>query len=140
MPPGLVGIGTEVSSGWPSVTVHVIDTRQADDQIAGPAPVPAELSGAPSITSVSPYPVPLMESDDPAYTELKIYGERFREGQHVILNNGDVLGIELKTDYVSPQEVHAQLPRELWQHHGLSEKLVVKTPAGLCSVQVWEPE
>jgi hypothetical protein len=81
-----------------------------------------------------------MESDGPPDMELKVYGENFREGQHVILNNGDVLGVELKTEYVSPQEVHVQLPRKLWQHHGLSEKLVVQTPAGLCSVQVWETE
>ena len=93
----------------------------------------------PVITSAAPYPVPLMDYHSPDFSELKIYGNNFRQGQRVRANNGDV-SKELKTEYVSPQELDAQLPRELWQEHRLSAKLVTRTKSGFCSVEVREDE
>ncbi len=93
----------------------------------------------PSITSVSPYPVPLMDYRSPVSTLLKIYGDNFRIGDSVIVENGELNAKrELKAEFISPQELNAWLPRELWRSHRLSFRLITQTSSGTCAVEVWQ--
>jgi hypothetical protein len=95
----------------------------------------------PSITSTSPYPVPLMDHRSPAFTLLKVYGENFRKGDNVVAENGDLHGAgKLRTEFISPQELNAWLPRELWRHHRLSFRLIALTSNGMCAAEFWEEE
>jgi hypothetical protein len=101
------------------------------------------LAGAqrPSIVSTSPYPVPLMDYRSPAFTLLKIYGENFRKGDNVVAANGDShWDGKLRTEFISPQELNAWLPRELWRHHRLSFRLTALTSNGMCAAELWEEE
>lgn len=139
MPSDLFGIGVEIVPDFRSVTINVVSVDQFEEagrELGTPVSANTPVS---SITSVSPYPVPLMESDDPPTMELKVFGENLREDQQVLLNNGETI-VTLKGNYISSQEIRVQIPRELWQRHRLSEKLVARTATGLCSSQVWESE
>lgn len=91
----------------------------------------------PWIKSVSPYPVPLMGSSGPAGISLKVYGENFTKDNGLIMDSG-VLGptAELKTQFISSQELTAWLPRDLWRSHQLSFKLVAQTSTGNCTAEV----
>jgi hypothetical protein len=97
------------------------------------------LAGArrPSIISVSPYPVPLMDQRSRTGILLKVYGENFRNGDTVIAENGELDG-NLKTEFVSPQQLNAWLPREVWRSHRLSFRLVTQGAAGKCAAEVWQ--
>ena len=101
---------------------------------------PLRSNPIPTITSVSPYPVPLMDAHSPALMELEVYGENFREGQYLVLKNGDMQSVKIDPEYVSPNKFRAQIPRELWKVHRLSFRLVAQTSTGVCSVEVWEDE
>jgi hypothetical protein len=91
----------------------------------------------PWIKSVSPYPVPLIDSKGPAGILLKIYGENFTKDNGLIMDSG-VLGptAELKTQLISSQELTAWLPRDLWRSHQLVFRLVAQTSTAVCTVQV----
>jgi hypothetical protein len=80
-----------------------------------------------------------MHAEDPVFMELKVYGDNLRKDQHVVLSNGDVVA-QLNTEYVSPHELHVQLPRDLWRYHRLSYVLVATTPDGPCSAEIWDDE
>jgi hypothetical protein len=140
-PLGSFAIGSEVAPEWRSVTVYVKSKDQPDvGRATDIQPEVLEPSRGPTIRSVSPYPVPLMDGDSPIFVELKIYGEGFRKDQYVVLSNGEVAGVKLETEYISSQELHAQLPRELWRNHQLSARLVAQTATGSCSTEVREDE
>jgi hypothetical protein len=140
VPQGLIAPGSEVAPDRNSVTVYITSSDAIAVGSAGPAETLAESSTGPSISSVSPYPVPLMDSEAPVSVELKVYGDNFRKDQHAVLSNGDVTDVQLKTTYVSAHELHVQLPRDLWRHHRLSYVLVATTPDGACSAEVWGDE
>lgn len=116
--------------------LHVSDAQELHILPTATRPLRSKL--VPLITSTSPYPVPLMDSQSPAFLELSVYGDNFREDLSVVASNDDVQGVKLKTEYISPQELHALLPRELWQVHRYSFRLVTQTPTGICSAEVWE--
>jgi hypothetical protein len=119
------------------------DRHVSDPQTLRLLPTAASpLAGVrpPSITSVSPYPVPLMDYRSPALTQLKVYGENFRKGNRVIAENGDLNWNKLRTEFISPQELDAWLPREMWRHHRLSFRLVTKSPSGMCAAEAWAEE
>jgi hypothetical protein len=124
--------------------------RNGDDQhVSDPqslhllrtAEFPLPRAQQPSIISTSPYPVPLMDDRSPAFTLLKIYGENFRKGDKVVAQNGDSPGDrKLRTEFISPQELNAWLPSELWRHHRLSFRLTALTSNGMCTAELWEEE
>jgi len=101
---------------------------------------PVTIARQPSITSTSVYPIPLMDYRNPAFTLLKLYGENFRDVDVVLLDNGDLHDIKLKSRFVSPHEIHTWLPRELWRHHRLSFRLIARTSNGTCAAEVWDEE
>lgn len=95
----------------------------------------------PLISSVSPYPVPLMGQSRSAAVLLKIYGENFTSRDTVIVNNGEPNGeAKLKTEFISAQELHAWLTPELWRKHRVSYRLNTHTSSGKCNVEAWEEE
>jgi hypothetical protein len=93
----------------------------------------------PSITSISPYPVPLMDYRSPAVMILKVYGESFNSNDTIVADNDDLSG-KLRTEFVSPQELQAWLPREIWRYHRLSFELIARTTNGTCRAEVWQEE
>jgi hypothetical protein len=117
---------------------HVSDTQEL--RILPTAQHPAKNESVPLITSTSPYPVPLMDFQSPDYMRVAVYGEKFREDNHIVLSVDDGPEVKLETEYVSPQELHVLIPRELWKDHRLSYRLITKTAAGTCSTEVWEEE
>jgi hypothetical protein len=120
------------------------DQHISDSQTLTLLPTPEfPLAGAkrPSITSVSPYPVPLMDQRSSGAILLKIYGENFKEGDTVIAKNGEPTGEgKLRTEFISSQQLNAWLPQELWRHHQLSFRLVTQTSGGTCAVETFEQE
>ena len=118
--------------------LHVSDPQEL--RILPTEKHPLRSRPVPSIISTSPYPVPLMDSGSPAFLPLTVYGDNFREDQYVILRNDEVAGVRLKTEYVSPQELHVLLPREFWQHHRYSYRLVAQTSKGVCATELWEDD
>jgi hypothetical protein len=101
---------------------------------------PVTMATLPSISSTSLYPIPLMDYRSPALTPLKLYGENFKEGDVVLLDNGFLHDIKLKSRFVSPQEIDTWLPRELWRHHRMSYRLVAMTPNGTCATELRDSE
>jgi hypothetical protein len=92
-----------------------------------------------SISSVSPYPVSLLDQQNPAGIFLKVYGENFKNGDAVIAENGESRGTgKLRTEFVSPQQLNAWLPREMWRSHRLSFRLITQTSTGTCASEAWE--
>jgi hypothetical protein len=93
----------------------------------------------PRILAVSPYPVPLMDYRTGDGVLLKIYGENFTKNDGVTADHGEYRGLgpagELKTKFISSQELSAWLPRNLWRSHRLSFRLVAQTSSGVCAVE-----
>ena len=124
--------------------------RNNDDQHVSDAQVLTVLPGGqyrppppkrPQITSISPYPVPLMTAKSPAGTLLKVYGDNFADGDTVTANNGEPHGTkELKTRFISTQELNVWLPHGLWRDHRLSFRLATQTSHGQCSAEAWQEE
>jgi hypothetical protein len=118
------------------------DQHVSDPQTLTLLPSPEfPLTGAkrPSITSVSPYPVPLMDQRCSTGIFLNVYGENFKYGDTVIAENGETLGNgQLRTEFISPQQLNVWLPREMWRSHRLSFKLVTQTSSGTCAVEAWQ--
>jgi hypothetical protein len=118
------------------------DQHVSDPQTLTLLPTPEfRLAGAkrPSITSVSPYPVPLMDERSSTGISLKVYGENFKNGDTVIAENGESQGDgKLRTEFVSLQQLNAWLPREMWRSHRLSFRLITQTPTGTCASEAWQ--
>lgn len=93
----------------------------------------------PSITSISPYPVPLMDYRSPEVTILKLYGENFNSNDTIVADNGDS-STKLRTEFISPQELEAWLPREMWRRHRLSFELVAQRLSGICRTEFWQEQ
>jgi len=115
--------------------LHVSDAQEF--HILPTAARPVRSRPTSSINSVSPYPVELMDSGSPAFLELSVYGDNFQEDQFVYAST-DEQGAKLKTEYISPHELRAFLPRGLWQIHHYSFRLVTQTPTGACAAEVSE--
>jgi hypothetical protein len=96
-----------------------------------PEPVPA------FIRSISPYPVPMMDFHSPALMAVLVGGDNFRPGDVVTLRYTFHERTRLRTQYISPHQLKAWLPRDLWRTHRLSFRLVIQTAAGLCSAEAF---
>jgi hypothetical protein len=118
------------------------DQHVSDPQTLTLLPTPEfPLAGTrrPSITSVSPYPVPLMDQPGSTGIFVKVYGENFKDGDTVIGENGESHGNgKLRTEFVSQQQLNAWLPREMWRNHRLSVRLVTQTSTGTCASEAWQ--
>jgi hypothetical protein len=118
------------------------DQHVSDPQTLTLLPTPEfPLAGTkrPSIASVSPYPVPLMDEPSSTGIFLKVYGENFKNGDTLIAQNSESHGDgKLRTEFVSPQQLNAWLPREAWRSHRLSFRLVTQTPTGTCASEAWQ--
>ena len=119
------------------------DQHVSDPQTFTLLPTPEfPLAGSkrPAITSVSPYPVPLMDYRSPAADLLlTIIGENFKDGDTVIAKNGELNGNgNLRTEFISPQQLNAWLPREMWRSHRLSFRLVTRSQSGSCAAEAWQ--
>jgi hypothetical protein len=101
------------------------------------------LAGAksPSISSISPYPVPLSSQQSSTDILLRIYGENFKNGDTVTAENGEPNGnARLRTELISAQQINALLPTEIWRHHQLSFRLSAQTSTRNCEVEAWEEQ
>jgi hypothetical protein len=92
------------------------------------------------VRGISPYPVPMMDSQSPEFRVLKIEGDNFRPNDVVFFNSiyGHTNRTRMRTQYVSTHHLRAWLPREAWRKHRLSFRLVIQTPAGLCAAEAFE--
>lgn len=84
------------------------------------------------ITSVSPFPIRLMNEHSPKELEVTIRGERFSPEDKVSFSFGSDANDdkEVRSEYLSPTALRAWLPRQFWRKHALSYRLVVETTAG----------
>jgi hypothetical protein len=88
--------------------------------------------------SITPYPIPMMDSHSPPYIALEIDGANFRPNDVVSFHYGDHDYRNLKTQYLSARHLKAWLPRETWRKHRLSFRLVVQTSQGFCAAEAFE--
>jgi hypothetical protein len=86
------------------------------------------------ITSVSPFPIRLMDQHSPTELKLTVRGENFIPENKVVAHFGNI-HLEVRTEYVSPHMMRAWIPRQLWRKHQLRYRLVVETIAGRRYVQ-----
>ena len=104
--------------------------------IGVPIPVPAG-----DIMFTEPYPIPLIRQDAPKEVEFVVRGKNFRPNVTVVAsNNGGGEFANLKTLFVSPEELRAWLPQSMWRIHRLSFRFVVQTVKGESAVEIQEPE
>jgi hypothetical protein len=86
------------------------------------------------ITSVSPFPIRLMDGRSPAELKLNLRGENFVPENKVVAHFGNIHE-EVRTEYVSLYLMQAWIPRQLWRKHQLRYRLVVETMSGRRYVQ-----
>jgi len=89
------------------------------------------------IRSISPYPVPMMDFHGPALMPIQVGGDNFRPGDVVTLRYTFHERTKLRTQFISPHQLKAWLPRELWRLHRLSFRVVIQTAAGLCAAEAF---
>jgi hypothetical protein len=84
------------------------------------------------ITSVSPFPVRLMNEFSPEELQITIHGENFVPENKAMAAFGNSANnnLALRTEYVSPTTLHAWIPREYWRKHHIVYQFVVETTAG----------
>jgi hypothetical protein len=81
------------------------------------------------ITSVSPFPIQLMDEHSPKELRITIRGENFIPENKVIFTTGG------RSEYISPHLLRAWIPRQLWRKHQITYRLVVETKSGQRYVQ-----
>jgi len=81
------------------------------------------------IASIEPFPVRLMNEHSERELKITIRGENFIRQNKVMAHYG-VLSETLRTEYVSPTELRAWIPREHWRKHHVLYRLVVETDKG----------
>lgn len=84
------------------------------------------------VTSVSPFPIRLMNEHSPKELEITLRGENFSPEDKVRFSFGSKVNNdkEVRSEYVSPTTLRAWLPRQFWRKHALSYRFVVETTAG----------
>lgn len=94
------------------------------------------------ITSVSPYPVHLMNEHSPEELKLTIHGENFVPANKAVTEWGHSADNErgLRTEFVSPTTLHAWIPREYWRRHHIVYRLTIETPSGRRYMSKVEPK
>ena len=100
---------------------------------------PPVLGG--DIIVTEPYPIPLVRQNAPKEMEFVIRGKNFRPNVTVVAGtDGTGVTTNLKTLFVSPEELHAWLPQAMWRIHRLSFRFVVQTEKGESAVEIQAPE
>jgi hypothetical protein len=100
---------------------------------------PPVLGG--DIIFTEPYPIPLVRQDGPKEMEFVVRGKNFRPNVTVVAgNDGSGVTANLKTLFVSPEELHVWLPQAMWRVHRLSFRFVVQTEKGESAVEIQAPE
>jgi len=86
----------------------------------------------PFVTSVSPFPIPLMNAHSPEELKVTIQGENFVPEDKVRFAFGNQADNdrEVRSEYLSPTLIRAWLPRQLFRKHQISYRLVVETKTG----------
>jgi hypothetical protein len=93
------------------------------------------------ILVTEPYPIPLIRQDAPKEMEFIVRGKNFRPNVTVVASvDGGGVSTNLKTLFVSPEELHAWLPQTMWRVHRLSFRFVVRTEKGESAVEIQAPE
>lgn len=89
------------------------------------------------VTSVSPFPIKLMNEYSPDELRVTIQGENFVPEDKVRFSFGGQTtnDREVRSEYVSANVLHAWIPRQLWRKHQISYRLVVETKSGQRYVQ-----
>jgi hypothetical protein len=101
-----------------------------------PTPV---LGGDINVTE--PYPIPLIRQDAPKEMEFIVRGKNFRPNVTVVASNdGGGAFTNLRTLFVSSEELRAWLPQSMWRTHRLSFRFVVRTKKGERAMEVQAPE
>lgn len=100
---------------------------------------PPVLGG--DILVTEPYPIPLIRQEAPKEMEFIIRGKNFRPNVTVVASNdGGGAFTNLKTLFVSPEELRAWLPQAMWRTHRFSFRFVVRTKKGESDVEIQAPE
>jgi hypothetical protein len=89
------------------------------------------------VTSVSPFPIKLMNDRSPGELRVTIHGENFVPEDKVRFSFGGQTtnDREVRSEYVSATLLRAWIPRQLWRNHQLSYLLVVEAKSGKRYVQ-----
>jgi hypothetical protein len=106
-------------------------------------PLPARrLRPTAVITSVSPYPVRLMNEHSREELKLTIHGEHFIPANKAVTGWGHSAENErrLRTEFVSPTTLHAWIPREYWRRHHIVYRLTIETTSGRQYMSKVEPK
>jgi len=84
------------------------------------------------ITSVSTYPVHLMNEHSPEELKVTIHGDNFIPANKAVSAWGNSVENErrLRTEFVSPTTLYAWIPREYWRKHHIVYRLTIETPSG----------
>jgi hypothetical protein len=102
--------------------------------------VPLPVQGG-DILSTEPYPIPLIRQDAPKEMEFIVRGKNFRPNVTVVASNdGGRAFTNLKTLFVSSEELHAWLPQSMWRVHRLSFRFVIRTEKSESNVEIQAPE
>jgi hypothetical protein len=103
------------------------------DVHAGPGrrPLPS-----PRIRSITPYPIPLLDYRSPKQLQLRLTGESFSREMRVVAAPDLDHWVRIRTTFVSPTELLAWLPRELWFWRRSSYRFSVKHKGQTCAVEV----
>ena len=84
------------------------------------------------ITSISPFPIPLMDRHSPEELRITIHGSDFVPENKVFADFGHYSPNhqELRMEYISPSLLRAWIPRQFWRKHQLRYQIVVETASG----------
>lgn len=110
--------------------------RNASQPLAGFMPKPSHATIA-VVTSVSPFPIRLMNEHSPDELKVTIRGENFVPEDKVRFAFGSqsTNDREVRSEYVSATMLRAWIPRQFWRKHQVSYRLVVQTRSGQRYVQ-----
>lgn len=81
------------------------------------------------ITSIRPFPIPLMDEHSADELKITIRGENFVP-QNTVGAVVGTLSAPVRWEYASPTTMRAWLPRQAWRKHHIVFRLVVETIAG----------
>jgi hypothetical protein len=102
--------------------------------------IPLPVQGG-DILVTQPYPIPLIRQDSPKEMEFIVRGKNFRPNVTVVAsNNGGGAFTNLKTLFISPEELRAWLPQSMWRIHRLSFRFVIRTEKSESDVEIQAPE
>jgi hypothetical protein len=128
-----------VNSDW----LHVSEGQEIRIEPSPMFPPDRFIAMRPQITSLSPDPIPMMDPAGPDSLVVTVRGEHFQGRQSVVASvetDKESQEIRLKTQFISPQELRAWLPRKLWSQHRLKYRFAVKTEVGTCGVEQVEED